>query len=101
MIPTSGATALVVLPLIAEEWKLLVFYLTMLPVDLKNCLGLRCLTPLSAIHCISFISWRSVLLVEETTDLSQVTDKLYRIMLYQVHLVMNGVRTHNFSGDRH
>jgi len=37
---------------------------------------------------ISAISWRSVLLVEETgvpgktTDLSQVTDKLYPIMLY-------------------
>jgi hypothetical protein len=31
---------------------------------------------------ISLISWRSVLLVEETTDLLQVTDKLYYIMLY-------------------
>ena len=30
----------------------------------------------------SVISWRSVLLVEETTDLPQVTDELYHIMLY-------------------
>ena len=43
--------------------------------------GLWCLMPL-----ISVISWQSVLLVEVTTDLSQVTDKLYHIMLYRVHL---------------
>jgi heme exporter protein D len=54
---------------------------------------------------ISVISWWSVLFVEEvlkkTIDLSQVTDKLYRIMKCQAYRAMSGIPTHNFSGDRH
>jgi len=50
--------------------------------------GFWCLTPLSTIF-------------QKTTDTPQVIDELYHIMLYRVHLAMNGVRNDNFSGDGH
>ena len=58
--------------------------------------GLWCITSLSSIfqlyHGGQFYCGRKL---EKTTDLPKVTYNLYHVMLYQVHLAIDRIQTHN------
>ena len=66
-------------------------------------LGLWCLTPHSTLFQLyrgdQFYWWKKSEYLAKTTGLSHVTDKLYHIMLYRVHLRLADDNINDTNGD--
>ena len=69
-------------------------------------LGFWCSTPLSTIFQLyfggQFYLWRKPKYPEKTTDLPQVTNKLYHIMVYRVPLInnLNSKKNSKYNGEK-
>ena len=72
-------------------WFIMKTYYQIATISINIGSGLWCLPPLSTIFLLCrggrFYWWR---IPEKTSDLSQLTDKLYHIMLYRLHLAWAG-----------
>ena len=68
-------------------------------------LWLWCLAPRSTTFQLyrgsQFCWWTKTEYPEKNNNLPQITNKLYYIMLYQVHLAISRIRTHNVGSDRY
>ena len=68
--------------------------------DIGHNIWVRVMVFNASFNNISVMSWKPED-PEKTTDLTQVTDKLYHIMLYRVHFATSRAQTRNVSGVHH